>query len=150
MLIYCSHKFGGEALNKQVAKNKIKIRQTEDKENTYISPIHAFSFLGYGDLGYDEEIKLCLDLLSKCDKLLVLSDESEGVKREIAFAKANNIPIEYSKKRNYLNCVFGGNKKCSILTECVCLKKECKFYKSYKQKIADDLKYVKFVEEDKQ
>lgn len=60
--------------------------QVGDLENAYICPLLAFSALGYNEIGYDEEMALRLDLMSVCDCLLVASDMSEGVKREIDFA----------------------------------------------------------------
>lgn len=43
--------------------------------------------------------KYCLDLLKRCDKMIVLCldgwKESRGVNAEIEFCEANNIPIEY-------------------------------------------------------
>lgn len=40
-----------------------------------------------------------LAILARCDKLIVLQlkgwEDSEGLKQEIAFAMANNIPVEY-------------------------------------------------------
>ena len=92
MLIYCSHKFGGKLENAQAAELKIKKLQLENPSNTYISPIHAFGFM-YHDVDYDTGLKWCLDLLSKCDMMVVLSDESRGVKVEIDYCHANKIPV---------------------------------------------------------
>ena len=55
----------------------------------------AFSHLKYGEMGYDAEMELCLDILSCCDKLIVASIPSEGVRREIEFAKMVNMEVEY-------------------------------------------------------
>jgi hypothetical protein len=93
MLIYCSHCYGGKEYNKIRAGEIIEKLQTSDPDNTYISPIHAFGFM-YNSVSYDRGMDMCLSLLKVCDKLLVLSYESEGVRREIKFAKANGIPIE--------------------------------------------------------
>ena len=99
MLIYCAHRFGGESYNKSFAEMKILELQKTDRANTYISPIHAFGFM-YESLSYDEGMELCLSLLKRCDKLLVLSEESEGVRREIEFAEQNGIPIEKIEENN--------------------------------------------------
>ena len=59
-----------------------------DLENTYICPLLTFSHLQYGELGYDDEMDLCIDLLSECDQLIVASEIiSKGVQLEIDFAK---------------------------------------------------------------
>ena len=47
----------------------------------------AFSYLQYNEMGYDEEMALCIDLLSVSDVLIVASDVSEGVQKEIDFAR---------------------------------------------------------------
>ena len=38
-------------------------------------------------MGYDDEMALCIDLLSVSDVLIVASDVSDGVQKEIDFAK---------------------------------------------------------------
>lgn len=58
-----------------------------DLENTYICPLLALSHLRYGELGYEEEMELCIDLLSECERLFVASEISKGVQLEINFAK---------------------------------------------------------------
>lgn len=58
-----------------------------DLENTYICPLLALSHLRYGELGYEEEMELCIDLLSECERLIVASEISKGVQLEINFAK---------------------------------------------------------------
>ena len=48
----------------------------------------TFSHLQYGELGYDDEMNLCIDLLSECERLIVASEIiSKGVQLEIDFAK---------------------------------------------------------------
>lgn len=58
-----------------------------DLENTYICPLLSLSHLRYGELGYEEEMELCIDLLSECERLIVASEISKGVQLEINFAK---------------------------------------------------------------
>ena len=66
-----------------------------DLENTYICPLVAFSHLEYGEIGYDAELELCIDILSNCDKLIVASDISKGVSREVDFANLVGMEVEY-------------------------------------------------------
>ena len=94
MMIYCAHKYGGKEENKIRCETIVKHLQSDDLENTYISPIHTFGFM-YNTIPYDEGMELCFGLLSACDELLVLSELSEGVKREIKIAKKMKIPIKY-------------------------------------------------------
>ena len=85
--IYVSHKFGGDPANMERAKKITHDLQVENPTHCFICPILAFSHLQYGEIGYDDEIELCLDLLSLCDTLIVASDVSRGVQKEIDFAR---------------------------------------------------------------
>ena len=95
MMYYVSHKFGGKPENLERAKKITHDLQIKDTENCYICPLLAFSYLGYNEIGYEEEMALCEDLLTVCDKLVVASDVSEGVKREISLAEKCKMEIEY-------------------------------------------------------
>ena len=86
-MIYVSHKFGGDPANLERAKKITHDLQVDDPENCYICPLMAFSHLGYNEIGHDEEMELCIDLLSVSDVLIVASDVSDGVQKEIDFAK---------------------------------------------------------------
>ena len=86
-MIYVSHKFGGDPTNMERAKKITHDLQVDDLENCYICPLMAFSHLGYNEIGRDEEMALCIDLLSVSDVLIVASDVSEGVQKEIDFAR---------------------------------------------------------------
>ena len=85
--IYVSHKFGGNPANMERAKKITHDLQIENPTHCFICPLLAFSHLQYGEIGYDDEIELCLDLLSLCDTLIVASDVSRGVQKEIDFAR---------------------------------------------------------------
>ena len=85
--IYVSHKFGGDPANMERAKKITHDLQIENPTHCFVCPLLAFSHLQYGEIGYDDEIELCLDLLSLCDTLIVASDVSQGVQKEIDFAR---------------------------------------------------------------
>ena len=93
MLIYVGHCFGGKAENIEKAKKITHDLQVKDPANCYVCPLLTFSNLEYGEIGYDEEMELCLDLLTVCDKLIVASEVSQGVRREIALAKRINMEV---------------------------------------------------------
>lgn len=95
MIVYVSHKFGGKAENIERAKKITHDLQVAHLENTYICPLLAVSHLEYGEVGYDAEMELCLDLLSTADKLIVASDLSKGVCKEIDFANLVGMEVEY-------------------------------------------------------
>ena len=86
-LYYVAHRFGGDLASLERAKKITHDLQVSDLNNCYICPLLAFSHLKYGEIGYDEELELCLDILSVSDVLLVTSDISDGVQKEIDFAR---------------------------------------------------------------
>ena len=86
-LYYVAHRFGGDPANLERAKKITHDLQVSDLNNCYICPLLAFSHLKYGEIGFDEELELCLDILSISDVLLVTSDISNGVQKEIDFAR---------------------------------------------------------------
>lgn len=102
MMYYVSHKFGGKPENLERAKRITHDLQIKDTDNCYICPLLAFSYLGYNEIGYEEEMALCEDLLTVCDKLIVASDVSEGVKREIDLAEKCKMEIEYLEDTRYI------------------------------------------------
>ena len=94
MIIYVSHAFGGKPENIEHAKKITHDLQVADLENTYICPLLAFSHLAYNEVGYDDEMNLCIDLLSECDRLIVASEIiSKGVQLEIDFARLVNMEV---------------------------------------------------------
>lgn len=78
MLIYVAHEYGGDMDNVKKARRIVHDLQICDIQNLYICPLLALSHLEYGEVGFDEEIELCLDLLSVCDKLIIASQISDG------------------------------------------------------------------------
>jgi hypothetical protein len=86
---------GGKPENMERAKQITHDLQVNDLENSYICPLLLFSHLRYGEIGYDAEMDLCLDILSSCDKLIVASDLSKGVCKEIDFANLVGMEVEY-------------------------------------------------------
>lgn len=87
MIYYVAHAYGGNKENIEKAKKIIHDLQVKDLANCYICPLLAFSHLEYGEIGYENEIELCLDILQACDRLIVASEISKGVQMEIDFAK---------------------------------------------------------------
>lgn len=95
MIVYVAHRFGGDINNLERAKKITHDLQVSDLENTYICPLLTFSHLQYGEIGYDAEMENCLDLLSIADKLIVASDLSKGICREIDFANLVGMEVQY-------------------------------------------------------
>ena len=95
IIIYVAHKYGANPENFERAKKITHDLQVADLENSYICPLLTFSHFQYGEIGYDAEMENCLDLLSVADKLIVASDLSKGVCREIDFANLVGMEVEY-------------------------------------------------------
>lgn len=87
MLLYLAHKYQGDKANMERVKKIAHDLQMENPDHCIVCPLLNFSFLDYGEIGYDQEMEICLDLLSACDVLIVASDISDGVQKEIDFAK---------------------------------------------------------------
>lgn len=87
MLIYVSHRYLGDTENIEKAKKITHDLQVKDTTNCYICPLLTFSHLEYGEIGHENELEICIDLLSACDVLVVASEVSKGVQAEIDFAK---------------------------------------------------------------
>ena len=94
-ICYVSHCFGGNSANLERAKQITHDLQVNDPENCYICPLLAFSDLKYNEIGYDAEMALCIDLLSASDVLIVASDISDGVQKEIDFARLVGMEVIY-------------------------------------------------------
>lgn len=100
MLVYVAHPYGGEERNKKDVENIIKCwTKTHDKNVIFISPIHAFGYM-YNDFSYEVGMDMCLELLRKCDYLIVCKgwEKSRGCNMEVDCAKENNIPIVFFQK----------------------------------------------------
>ena len=95
MMYYIAHEYGGNPANFERAKKVTHDLQANDPSNCYICPLMAFSYLEYNELANEQEIELCLDLLSVCDVLIVASDfiNSKGVQKEIDFANSVGMDV---------------------------------------------------------
>ena len=87
MLLYLAHKYQGDKSNIERVKKIAHDLQMENPAHCVVCPLLNFSCLGYGEIGYEQEMEICLDLLSVCDVLIVASDISDGVQKEIDFAR---------------------------------------------------------------
>lgn len=87
MLLYLSNKYQGDKRNLDRVKRIAHDLQIENPTHCVVCPLLNFSCLDYGEIGYDQEMEICLDLLSVCDVLIVASEPSKGVQKEIDFAR---------------------------------------------------------------
>ena len=87
MIYYVAHKYDGKPENVQRAAKITHDLQVNNLSDVFICPLLAFSHLGCNEIGYDNEMALCLDILSVSDVLIVASEVGRGVQTEIDFAK---------------------------------------------------------------
>ena len=95
MLLYLAHKYGGDKANMERVKKIAHDLQMENPTHCVVCPLLNFSCLDYGEIGYTEELEICLDLLSVCDVLIVASEPSKGVQKEIDFARMVGMEVVY-------------------------------------------------------
>lgn len=74
--------------------NNLKEIQKKDLDNTYIASNDIFAHL---DDTFDIEMVLNMrsDVMMACDKLLVIGDIDEIMKKEIAYAELFSMEVEY-------------------------------------------------------
>lgn len=87
MICYVSHTFQNKELNYERAKNVMRHLQKRDLANCYVCPLMTFSYLGYGEIGKDNEMELRLDLLTCADRLIIASEIDKQMQTEVEFAK---------------------------------------------------------------
>lgn len=95
MLVYVAHRYSNDKRNIEKARKITHDLAVADRANTYVCPLLCFSYLRYNEIGYDEEIGMCTDLLGECAKMIVASEISRGVQLEIDYCKEWDIPVEY-------------------------------------------------------
>ena len=97
---FVSHAYGGKKENYENAKKITHDLQVANPQDCFLCALLALSHLEYSEMGYDAQFEICLDLLSLCDGLIVASEISEGVRREIEFAKMVGMEVEYIEPQN--------------------------------------------------
>jgi hypothetical protein len=95
MIIYVAHRFQNSSINFERAKQITHNLQIADKDNVYICPLLVFSHSKYNEIPHAEQMELCLDILSVCDKMIVASDISKGVSKEIDYANLVGMEVEW-------------------------------------------------------
>ena len=91
-LVYVAHPYGGQHKNKKKAKKIIQHLFEQYPGVTFVSPIHGI-VAPYHSVPYLEGMKLCTELLSRCDSLLLTGswEKSRGCCIEKEFAAKHRI-----------------------------------------------------------
>lgn len=95
MICYVTHEYHGDPANLERAKRITRDLQVRDLANCYICPLTCFSQLGNDIITPNAEMALRLDILSVSDCLIVASDISEDVRREIEFANLVGMEVRF-------------------------------------------------------
>lgn len=128
-LVYIAHPYGGKPENAQAVKQIIEdltegnhpllanhtiiamhtpdgIPSIELLQAVYVSPIHQQGFM-YEGTPYLAGLQKCLELLRRCDVLLLCGDwqNSKGCLAEFGFAMARKMPIVFENINNYYELI---------------------------------------------
>lgn len=128
-LVYVAHPYGGDEKNAQAVKQIIEdltegnhpllanhtiitmhtpdgIPSIELLQAVYVSPIHQQGFMHEGT-PYLAGLQKCLELLRRCDVLLLCGDwqNSKGCLAEFGFAAARKMPIVFENINNYYELI---------------------------------------------
>lgn len=87
MLVYVAHPYSRKKKDRDRAVKITRALQLRDMENTYVCPIIALSHLAYSMISREEEIELRLDILSNCERLIVVGEITNSMRKEVNFAK---------------------------------------------------------------
>ena len=92
-MIYISHPYGGNKSNLEAIEAIVMDLAAKDKANVYVSPVHCFGWM-YETVDYLHGLGMCIELLSRCDRMLVYGDwmHSTGCRAEVDYCKAHGIP----------------------------------------------------------
>ncbi len=110
--VYLAHPYGGDENNVEDAKQMVKRLVKKFPETVFLSPLQATGFL-YTEIPYIVGMEMCLEMLSRCDELLLCSDyqggswqESKGCCMEYAAAKIADKPIYSISSELNLSPIF--------------------------------------------
>lgn len=126
-MIYISHPYtGNEEANCEDAERIAAELSSKYQGTVFVNPLNAMRHLKDSPVPYDGVICQCIELLSKCDGIIMTGEwgHSEGCKKEYAHAKKSNIRIwknlvEFGGTDVMPNDCCGSNKCCGI---CMCSK----------------------------
>ena len=100
-LVYIAHPFtGDEESNIKKAKAIRACLQAKYPDKVFITPLGFFGDADNKTVNYCQELSQCLELLSRCDTLLVCNgwEDSNGCRAETAFALQQGKRIIYGEE----------------------------------------------------
>ena len=112
--VYLSHPYtGDEDRNRLIARQIAARIVSEYPDIAVVNPLDALQYAKMTDLSYDEILKIDIELLSRCDAVLVQGDweHSSGCRREVQAAYQRKIPIFYESFEPLLALVGESGRK---------------------------------------
>ena len=97
-MAYISHPYtGNQEKNTWHAIDVYKKLTERDQEVCYINPLDVFGNADEGELGYCQILAFCMELLSRCDKIVLCPgwEDSTGCRAEYAMAIRQGIEIDF-------------------------------------------------------
>lgn len=95
VVLYVAHPFGGDLVNIGRAEIQLfKLRKLLPR-HTLVSPIHNWRYLNYEASDQVKAIADCVNLLLRCDALILTErwEESAGCRTEYIAAKVKGLPV---------------------------------------------------------
>lgn len=99
--VYLSHPYtGDEDKNRLIARQIAARIVSEYPDIAVVNPLDALQYAKMTQLSYDEILKIDIELLSRCDAVLVRGDweRSLGCRREVKAAHERNIPVFWNMR----------------------------------------------------
>ena len=94
-MLYVAHPFGGNLDN--IARAEIQLSKLRKllPRHTLVSPIHNWRYLNYEASDQVKAIADCVNLLLRCDALILTGrwEESAGCRAEYIAAKVKGLPV---------------------------------------------------------
>lgn len=115
-LIYISHPYSGlEENSKEIEEIMFKLCSNKEiiKNNCFVSPVHNYGYM-YSKLSYDDGLQLCLDLLNRCDFMILFGDwqQSKGCTAEVKeFNKLKRPMLEIPSMQLFDEIIASGSLK---------------------------------------
>ena len=94
--IYLSHPYTGDEEKNRLIARRIAARIVREYPGiAVVNPLDALHYAKMAELSYDKILKIDIELLSRCDAVLVRGDweRSIGCRREVQAAHERKIPI---------------------------------------------------------
>lgn len=95
MMIYVCHCDNGRYSDLERAKKITADLQISDMANCYVCPLQVFEHLSYEKIEYSDIFNLYGDLMTVCDKVVVVSAKDYNVEKQLSLANKLGMEIEY-------------------------------------------------------